>query len=174
MKRLLCAGMALGFPLLAGCASLTIKSDTAEDVDFSAYTTFAVAPPPTEVKNLIGYSEIVGLRIQDAIIAGFQAKGYVQSEESEADLLVAFGLGGEPRTNIYADRTFGAWYGNTTWYSTDYIVGTLSIDVFDRAAEKLIWHGWGTKEFFENQTDQDGAVKAVGKIVGQFPKKAGP
>ena len=56
----------VGLPLLAGCASINIDTDRA-DIDFSAFSTFAVAPPPEVSERLPGYSEIEGERIQQGL-----------------------------------------------------------------------------------------------------------
>jgi hypothetical protein len=160
-----------------GCASTTVETDRAEGVDFAAYRTFAVAPPPGPTQNLVGYSEIHGERIQKALVEAFTAKGYDLKDREEADLLVAFGVSGKPRTDIWSDRAIAGpgWYGSGTMvHSVHYLVGTLTVDVFDIADQRLIWHGWAQKEFFEDERDRGEAPEAARSIVKTFPARPAP
>ena len=143
-------------------------------MDFATYATFAVAPPPTQSDELPGYSEIEGERIQKAIVHGFTSLGYELRYRADADVLVAFTVDGKPRKDLWTDRSFGSSYNQAPVFTSTYIAGTLTVDVYDAAEKKLIWHGWGTKEFFEDQAGKGDAVKAASGIVDRFPKRTAP
>lgn len=77
---------------------------------------------------------------------------------------------------MYASR-FGYRYGsmgmgasNTTTTQTDYLEGTLIVDVFDAKTKKHIWQGIGKKTINEDKSKRDERIKAgVAKIMKAFP-----
>ena len=52
----------------------------------------------------------------------------------------------------------------------DYNVGTLVVDVFDKANEQLIWESAGQGTIDENPQNRDKTIpKAVAKIMSTYP-----
>ena len=67
----------------------------------------------------------------------------------DADLMVAFSVSGQPRTDVVGGGGgYYGWGGST--FTTHYVVGRLVIDIFDNRIKKLLWHGWADKEIFES------------------------
>jgi hypothetical protein len=94
---------------LAGCG-IKASTDYMPGTSFSSYQTFAQSPPSTQrVKSLPGYTEIVSQQIQDMIASDLQSKGYKPAAAEDADLLVAFSVSGQPRTDIVGGG--GGYYG---------------------------------------------------------------
>lgn len=159
----------------AGCSSVAVHSDAAPGVDFSAYHTFAQAPPPkTANANLPGYSEITGDHIQAAIAHELETKGFSSAPVDKADLLVAFSINGQRRTDIESAGGFG-WYGG--WggdtYTVNYTEGTLIIDIFDAHKKSLIWHAYGQTNIYGHGDHSSQVDPAVQSILEGFPPKPG-
>jgi hypothetical protein len=151
------------------------KVDQAENVDFSQFKTFAQAPPPGAQKTLPGYSEIEGRRMQEKIAQILEARGFRRVEDPQAaDLYVSFSVTGQPRSDVWGQGGWGTYGGVAAGVSTThYIQANLTINVYEAAERKLVWHGWTGKSFFEGQGDPDGAIEAVRTILAKFPTASG-
>jgi hypothetical protein len=170
MKRTFLA-LAACIPLLiGGCASYSTNSQVAAGVDFTKFSTFQQASPPTDrIEGLPGYSEITANEIQSAIGSNLEGKGFRNVLEGDAQLLVAFTVGGEPRTDVWGTSGWG-WYGSTDVQTTHYVQGELTINVYDARQKKLIWHGWATAALYGNDAGGGGdARKVVDAILKKFP-----
>ena len=156
---------------LGGCA-IRANSDYTEGTDFSALRTFAPAPPPKEIPEALpGYSAITAQHIQNLIGSKLEAKGFRRATAQRADMLVAFSVGGEARTDLVG--TGGGYYGwGGSTYTQHYVVGRIVIDILDGRSQKLIWHGWATKEIFESASDDKAIEEVVEAILKKFPPRA--
>lgn len=156
--------------LPGGCASISAHSNAAPGVDFAKYRTFAQAPAPTEApRGMPGYSAITAERIQTAIARELTAKG-LRRTDADSDLLVAFTVSGEPQTEVWGTGGWG-WYGPPgSVTTTHYVKGTLVINVYDARQEKLVWHGWGTKDVFEPKGDEQSIREAVQAVLARYPE----
>ena len=159
-------------PLLAlgGCTTIVANSDFLRETDFSTYRTYTQAPPHTErIEALPGYSPITAQRIQREIGSMLEKKGF-EAQAEGADLLVAFTVGGERRTDIVT--TGRGYYGSGRPYARHYVEGQLVIDIFDqRQRGKRVWHGWATKKIMQGPGDTDTVEKVVQAIMKAFPPK---
>jgi hypothetical protein len=91
-----------------------------------------------------------------------------------ADLLVAFSVTGEPRTNVMSDGGWGwGWYGGRPIVTTHYVAGTLVIDFYDAKRQKLVWHGWATADVFDKAGSGDLILRAVKSILSRYPPAPG-
>jgi hypothetical protein len=157
---------------LPGCG---IKASTnfMPGTNFAKYRTFVQSPPPTQrVKNLPGYSEILGRQIQQMIASELQSKGLTPGGAEDADLLVAFSVSGQPRTDVVSSGGgYYGWGGGT--FTQHYVVGRLVIDIFDNRQKKLLWHGWADKEIFGAPGDVKGVEQVVQAIMKKFPPEQG-
>lgn len=156
----------------AACASVRAGQTHDPGVDFAAYRTFALAPPPARAENLPGYSELTGMRIQARIAARLEEKGLVRAPEQDADLVVAFSVDGQPRSDVTGTSWSG--FGSGDVYTVNYVEGTLVIDLVDRRRQKLVWHGWGTTDIFESDVSGDEVDRAVDAVLAQYPPASRP
>ena len=174
MARMIPGVLLVSALFLAGCG---IKASTnfMPGTNFAKYRTFVQSPPPTQrVKSLPGYSEILGRQIQQMIASELQSKGLTPGGAEDADLLVAFSVSGQPRTDVVGTGGGGwgyGWGGGT--FTTHYVVGRLVIDIFDNRNRKLLWHGWADKEIFEASGDVTGVEEVVQAIMKKFPPEQG-
>lgn len=165
----------------ASCTSVKAHADFEAGVDFSAFKTFALAAPPAKGPvALPSYSEIRGRAINNKIAEYLLTKGYTQSDETNADLIVSFQLAGEARQDVRSTGTTGyssfgrhGWYGspwyNETVYTVSYVEGTLIVDAFDRAAEQVIWHGWSTVGLYSQADAYEKEQLVIEAVMAQFP-----
>jgi hypothetical protein len=163
---------------LSACSTVKVHEQVAPGVDFSAYKTFAQAPPPkTAGTSMPGYSEITGDHIQAAIAHALEAKGFTRASVQEADLVVSFAITGQPRQDIESEPGYGGFYGGLAagnTYTVNYVRGTLTIDVFDAKTKKMIWHAYGQTDIY-GSGDGKGAAKvdgAIDSILKNFPPEA--
>ncbi len=175
MKHLMFAGLVVALGILTGCSSMHVEVDHAPDFDFSALKTFAMVPPPTKAPaEMPGYSPMTAKRVQEAIAADLEAKGFRRVEnKEEADFLVGFSVDGQHRTDVFSvggGYGYGYWGGGTGSVVTQhYVQGTLVIDVADRKTGQIVWHGWGTKPLFPSEAGSGDPGPAVQEILKGFP-----
>ena len=158
---------------LAGCTTVRSNATYSLGIDFASFQSFAQTPPQkTTPKELPGYSEITGATIEREIAANLTARGLRQVPEDSADLLVAFSVTGEPRTNVMSEGGWG-WYGGRPVVTTHYVAGTLVIDFYDAKRKKLVWHGWATADVFDKGGSGDLILEAVTSILSRYPPATG-
>ncbi len=168
-------GLLLISALFLGGCGIKASTNFMPGTNFASYRTFVQSPPPTQrVKSLPGYSEILGRQIQQMIATELQSKGLTPGGAEDADLLVAFSVSGQPRTDVVGGGggyRYGGWGGST--FTQHYVVGRLVIDIFDNRQKKLLWHGWADKEIFGPPGDVKDVEKVVQAIMKKFPPEQG-
>jgi hypothetical protein len=135
-----------------------------------------------------GYSTLLSARLKDATRHELERRGYVY-EESNPDLLVNFNVNVTDKTEVrsspsmsvgygyygYRGGMYGAWSGYPyDVETTNYKLGTLTIDVVDADRKALVWQGVAegrvTKKVLENPAP---AVDAsVTQIFARFPQRS--
>ena len=172
------------FPL-SGCKTIDVNSDWDPAYDFGRLQTWkwseeSQMPTGNQTFDSDG---LLSRRVQVAVAQNLAARGYVETETSQADFEVAWFFTVEDRTDVttvndyhgYGGARYG-WYGGG--YSTshtmvdNYKQGTLIIDVKAGEPEQLVWRGSGTarlKEKNDPATAQARANEAVASILAQFP-----
>ena len=167
-------GLLVSAFFLAGCG-IKASTDFMPGTSFTSYRTFVQSPPPTQrVRSLPGYTEILGNQIQLMIASDLQHKGYTPAFAEEADLLVAFSVSGQPRTDVVSSGGgYYGWGGGGSTFTTHYVVGRLVIDIFDNRQKKLLWHGWADKEIFGTSGDVKDVEEVVQAIMKKFPPEQG-
>ncbi len=159
----------VGALLAVGCATQVRTNMTYDDsVDFASYKTFAQAPAPDYASNMPGYSEITGRKIQERIAFDLQQRGLEPASAEEADLQVTFTLGGQMRQDTEYYGGWG-WYGPGTVETTNYVEGSLVIDIADRVRKRLVWHGYGTENIFSQGGEEQMLFKAVDAVLAKYP-----
>ncbi len=154
----------------AGCVSVQPRSMVDPDADFRRYRTFASAPAPTErPEALPGYGPLAAARIQRMIETVLEEKGYRKAEADEADLVVAFRVTGQPRTDI---QSFGGWYYWPEIYTTHYVEASFVVDVFDRKTKRAVWQGWAGTRLFGSGFDEGKTEQVVRAVMSRFPPPA--
>lgn len=168
------------------CSSLTVKSDYDKEVDFSKYKTFEYYGWAEDSDKILNRFEKG--RIEKAFGDEFRKRG-LKYVESGGDMVVSLFIIAEEKTSTTAHtnhyNTGGYGYGRfgyyggygggmgtstTTYSEQDYTVGTLVVDVFDKAEKKLIWQSVGQKTVDENpKTAEKNMPKVAAAIMKPFP-----
>jgi hypothetical protein len=160
-------------------------ADFDPSVDFDSYQSYAwISDSPMVVsgERPVLLSPLLEQRIMRMIEANLTGKGYAISDDPEgADLIVSFTIGQHDRIDIrsYPSAYRGNWgwgrhywgYGGGHTVTTNYVEGALAIDFFDGAKKQPVWHGWATKDIFEQRTEDLGKeIKpVVDGILADFP-----
>lgn len=173
---------------LAACSSgPTIRADQDPSADFTRYRTWGFVEETGT--DRAGYSTLVTTHFKNAIRTQMETRGYAYTEENP-DLLVNFFTSMRERTDTrsspgvflgtrYYQNRFGVY---TAWplYARDvetsnYQVGTASIDVVDAARKQLIWEGIAEGRISDEARENPGPAiaSAVADIFGKFPVATG-
>ena len=182
--------------IMGGCSSLKVTSDYDKTVDFTKFKTFEYYGWAEESDQLLNRFDKE--RIEKAFGAEFKSRG-MEYVESGGDLIVTLYIVAEQKTSTTAHTTstgmgmggaygygYGGYYGHgpsygwgsgmgmghstTTYSESDYVVGTLIIDVYDEANKQLIWESVGKGNVNENPDRRDESVpKTVAKIMKPYP-----
>ena len=173
--------------LLSGCASTTKgNSDYDPSVNFTRYSTFAwITEHPMIIGSTAGrqINPMTEGRVMRAIEESLNSKGLkIIDDPDQADFVVAFTLGARDEVQVtsYPTAYRGAWGGRGYWgggyYGNNidvrqYTEGRLSIDIFDRAEHRPVWHGWATKRITrKTQEDPEPVIReVVAAIMAKFP-----
>jgi len=172
---------------LASCSSISVTSDFDNTVDFTKFKTYEYYGWADESDKIL--NDLDKKRIEKAFGEEFSKRG-MEYVESGGDLVVTLFIVVQQKTEQRATTTgtggyggyYGGYYGygpgwgwgpsySTTTVSTyDYNVGTLVVDVFDKANEQLIWESAGQGTIDENPQNRDKTIpKAVAKIMATYP-----
>lgn len=182
--RIAAAGLALA---VVGCSGISVTTDynPAAVPSMQAYQTYTWIPNPGDREDPELNNPILIARIETAVDAALQAKGF-QKVESGGDFLVGWYADVDQRTDYttvnsyYGGYGWGGWYGGgmgggmgtsrTTAHNWE--EGTLVIVVADAKSKELVWNGSATAEVGkagspeERQSRINGAVE---KMFANFP-----
>lgn len=172
--------------MLGACASgPRIRIDRDPAADFAIYRTYNFA---SELgTDRAGYSTLVTADFKRAVSREMEARGYRLAENP--DLLVNFFTSVRDATSVqsipvvvgvdyyrYRNGLYVAWplYGNDV-RSTNYRIGTATIDVVDAARKQMIWEGTAEGRLSSKaQKDPGPAIdKVVAEIFERYPARAG-
>ena len=154
-----------------------VKVDFDKDANFSALKTFAVKVG-TSWNNPLGEKRIV-TEIEEAL----SAKGWTKAEADTADAIVVIhgatekqkslntfysGMGGY---GAYGWRGMGgAGMGTASTTVSEYLVGTLVVDIFEAKSKQLVFRGTATDELSDKpEKNAKKLDKATSKMFKDFP-----
>ncbi len=175
----------------SACSSITVHSDYDKEVDFSKYKTFEYYGWAEESDKILNRFDKE--RIESAFGAEFDKRGLKLVQEN-GDMVVSLFIVVDQKTSTtsytnhygmgggYGYGPGWGWYGgyggagmgssSTTYSESDYLVGTLVVDVFNKTDKKLIWQSVGQGTVDENPNNREkGAAKAAAAIMKPFPIK---
>ncbi len=171
----LCAAL-----VVVGCASsIPSKSETAAKANFDQIQTFAFVSNGALISSNPEFPRLnasaLDQSIRSAIINELTAKGLTATSASQADMLIGYGVSGQPQTDAWYDIYVGPRGGvrGVTTYERDYVKGTLIIDAFETSSRKLLWRGWASKNLYRPLGDDRGRIvgDAVSSILADFPPR---
>ena len=175
--------------LFSSCSSTKVISDKDSSEDFTQFKTF-------EYYGWADNSDQALTRFdKERIEAAFAEEGRkrgITQVESNGDVIVVLFVTGEIKTQTTAQTStmgmggmngrgrgmggpgwgWGATQSHTVINETNYLVGTLMIEMFDIEDKKLIWQAIGTKTISENPKKRErGIPNKVAAIMREYPVK---
>jgi hypothetical protein len=169
---------------IASCSSLKTSYDFDSQTDFSKYKTFAF----TENSMKLPIQELNRTRMLQAIENELTAKGLTKSDNP--DVLIDLHVKAEQKQDATATTTgpgmyggygapwrygYGAGFSTTQINVNEYTEGTLFINMVDKATDKLVWQGRGTKVIDEDASAEKRTQNintAISSIFQKYPPKA--
>ena len=155
-----------------GCSTMTVRADHDSQVDYGAYSSFAVFERQGKERRQPQMSDLVDRRIASSLVEDLRAKGFTTSSARDADLLITFYTAIRKRVVVNHSGWYGyrwhRWGGGARW-ATTYEEGTLVVDIIDRRNRELIWRGVGEGAFSKSNPSDEKVAKRVEKILRTFP-----
>jgi hypothetical protein len=158
-----------GLLALGACASTPkINYDADPSANFGAYRsyswTYTAAPQ--------GMNPLLYQRVRASIDATLAAKGMTPAEPG--DFAVGFTLGRRDSVEVTDFGSYGPYYRGWGGWGRNVDVrnitdGSLTIDIYDTATKKPVWHGVATQEVTGSTVDQAMIDKAVQGVLANFP-----
>ena len=177
--------------ILSSCSSTKVVSDIDSTVDFTQIKTFEYYGWAKESDKAL--NQFDRERIEQAFAEEGRKRGLTRVD-SDGDAIVSLFVNGKVKTTQTATTTgmgmggmggmgrrgmggpgWGWGGGHSTTHITEsqYLEGTLMIEMFDPDTKKLIWQAMGTKTVNENpQKRAKDIPKKVGAIMHKYPVKA--
>ena len=181
MKRLL--GLASALILVASVApAQDVGYNFDQQADFSKYKTYKwVAVQGAEQPN-----ELVARQITDSIDRQLATKGLTRTDSDNADLYVAYQVAVNQEKQMttwdtgygmgpgWGGRYYGGYYGGgmSTSTTSTINIGTLAIDMYDRAGKQLVWRGMASKQLdpkAKPEKRQKNLDKGMAKLLKNYP-----
>lgn len=152
---------------IISCATVQVKTDYDTKTDFSKYKTFAFYKKGIDESKI---SDLDKRRILRAIEKELTAKGMTKS--SNPDLLVSIFAKAQKHVDVY-----NTWY---PYYYTpfdrsnvsQYVQGTLFIDLIDATKKQLVWQGVGKGALSTSSKPEkkEARIKEiVAEILAKYP-----
>jgi len=172
VKTMLSAGVALA--VAGGAWAQDVKVDYDKAANFGAIKTFSL-------KLGTGWGNQIGeKRVTDEITEALTAKGWALAPEGQANAQVVLHGASETKHSLntyYSGMGGYRWggMGTSTTTPTEYVVGTLLVDIFDAKGKNLIWRGIAQDEA-SNNTEKNikKVTKAIEKLFKEFPPGSAP
>lgn len=154
--------------IAVAAAASTVKYDFDREVDFSkwAYVAWRTDERPD--------ASMVDKRIGKAVEAGFEARGYVLTQDrTKADFVIDYRVAAWQDVSLegnLAGPALGPRYARVNRES----MGALVIHVYDGQTGKLAWHGVVSGALASNPEQADKrTAKVVEKLLRKFPARGG-
>ena len=175
VKTTVVAGFALA--VAGGAWAQDVKVDYDKAANFGAIKTFSVKLG-TSWGNQIGEK-----RVMDEFTEALTAKGWTVAPEGQADAQVVLHGATQTKRSLntfysggmggYGYRGWGGMggMGTATTTETEYTVGTLVADIFDKTGKSLLWRGIAQDEL-SDKTDKN--IKKLGKASDKMFKEFPP
>ena len=167
---------------MAACSPVKVLTDVDKTVDFTKYETYSFLGWQDNSDVIL--NDFDRKRMRDAFTSEFEARGLKRLEENgdmESTLFIV--VDQKTSTTAYTDyygggyggyhRYGGGWgYGSatTTYSESDYLEGTMVMDVFDGTTKDQVWQGIATGTITENPDKRDKTIPAkIAALMKKFP-----
>ncbi len=169
--------MVVSCGLIAGaCAGDpgTVETGVDPSQDFSTYQSFTWAQnPPAKTSGQYAPDDAAIERMTAAVKSSFEKKGYTFVEDrSAADFTVSYTVGARDVSEVQTYFPFHR-YGRPGLDVDQYTTGSFSVDVFDMARNKHVWHAVASKVLSEEekQASPENFDRVLDTITAEFPRR---
>jgi len=176
--RTIAASAAIGLLAVAAQAQ-DVKTDYDKEANFAALKTFTI-------KIETGWGNPLGeKRVLEEFTEALTAKGWTKVDPEKADAHVVLhgatekqktlnqfysGMGGYGGYGYRGWGGMGMGMGTSTTTVSEYLVGTLVVDIFDSKSKQLVFRGTATDELSDKpEKNQKKLDKASQKMFKDFP-----
>ena len=167
--------------VLAGCAPrVYVEQDNS--MRFSDLHSFEwVSPPIGKVKDPILDSQILGERVQRAVVTNLSGRGYKQTTpEQNPDFIITYHIVSKTQLQSSgASFSFGFFNASPNRFGSVALgnnvqtqeQGTLMLDIIDAHNQQLMWRGWTNDVVNQDNYSEQAITKTVDAILAKFPPK---
>lgn len=166
---------------LFSCSSIKVTTDYDKSADFGKYKTYVFLGWQGDSEKIL--NDFDKDRLRKAFAEEFEKRNLELVKENGDIAVTLFVVVDQESsitgyTNYYGNAGYGygrgwGWGGGhstTTYTESDYLKGTLVVDVFDGQSKELVWQGVGTKTIEENPQKRDKNIpKGAEAIMKSFP-----
>ena len=141
--------------------------------DFATFKSYKWIQIPGGVQ----LDDLTSRQLASAIEAELGMKGLSKTDADTADLLIGFQVATQQERQINAYGMGGGWRfggGMATATTSTLTVGSLALDMYDRANKELVWRGVATKTIDPDAKPdkrQKNIQKGVEKLLKNYPPK---
>ncbi len=165
---------------IAGCASSGAEAHSGHDrsIDFSRYASFAMKQAEVEQPyDKPGYTAEEERGLERTIARALDAKGYRETAEAAADLLVSVVVEARVRPEV-VEPGYSPGLEDVPRTGELYVItdarGTVVIKMYDRSTKQRVWHGWAGSDLFADSYDADEGERLTRAIMALYPPPPDP
>ena len=173
------------FIIATSCSSVKVTTDLDKTVDFSQYQTVSFLGWQEDINTVINAFDQD--RIRKALKAEMEKRNlklvddngdmvmstYIVSEQKTSTTAYTSYYGGGAGRGYGRGRRGGGWgmgSASTTYSETDYVQGTMVIDIFDQQSKEMVWQGVGVSTIKQKPEKREKSTpKAIASILKDFP-----
>ncbi|GIU42495.1 DUF4136 domain-containing protein [Shewanella algidipiscicola] len=183
MKNIIVLAVALA---LSACSTMKSSSDYDPKVNFNQIKSYAWIDKKSD-DTTYHLDGLMDQRVRNAVESQLQLKGITKTSAEQADVLVNYFTKVDKKIDVDTFNTnFGynpyygpgwAWGGNMHTQTTvrEYEVGTLVVDLVDRASGQLIWRGSVADTVRDKSTPEERIEvvnQAIAEVMTHYPPQA--
>jgi hypothetical protein len=172
--------------ILNACSNIKYTADFDKEVNFNQYKTFAFLGWQEDSGNTL--TDFDQKRLRDSFVEEF-SKRNITLVNSGGDMAVMlyvvttketsvtsytnyYGGGGRGRYRRGRRGGWGGGYASTSYSESDYLKGTLVLDIFDNSDGSQIWQGVAQGTISEKPEKREKSVPSkVKALMGKYPVK---
>jgi hypothetical protein len=160
----------LSASVVAGCATLTVDSHLARDVDMRSFRTFdwALADTASTGDPRLDNNRFFDERVRRQVETELTRRGFERGDSNTPQLMVHYHMKVGQRFDMRTmDHAYG--YCEAVDCRPDvYDAGTLVVDLVDPRSNRLIWRGWAEGSFEGVIDNQEWLEKRIDETVARI------
>lgn len=169
--------------VISSCSSTRATAYYDKEFDFNTLKTYKFLGWQQESGRLV--NDFDKRRIYDALQYEFDRRGMTYVEEGAVDAAVSLFVVLDKKTSVTAyNNYYGGYYGGyyrpgwgygmgmstTNYVESDYIEGTLVVDLFDERSKDQVWQGVLSGVVEENPNKREKAIsKNISYLMQKYP-----